>query len=310
MTPRGRSATGSSAASGPGMPARYRGSDMVTSRASTADFPDPGPPVTTRTLSAGSGAAVSQATSCDSAWRRPVKNQPGRAACSTPRARGSQCSFNARSPASRDLRSSAADGGGSDRQRVWVGHAQQVPPGRLRRQPGKGGDRHHGQRRLSLRPVMRGDDPEGQLTAVRVSGEYDCPGHALPRRPGQRSRQRLRGAGHLQAKATPPAASRPARSRRQPARSPGDCPQPRPDRLRRTGEIPTAQQSRTGAGLSRFTRAKPTGGRCSSNRGSLISSSARSTWDGSSQTSTTRAASSRPAIVRTSSCSSWPRSCR
>ena len=105
-------ATGSPGASGAGMPARYRGSDMVTSRASTADFPDPGPPVTTRTLSAGSGAAVSQATSCDSARRRPVKNQPGRAARSTPRPRGSQCSVSASSPVSRDRRWAAADSGG------------------------------------------------------------------------------------------------------------------------------------------------------------------------------------------------------
>ena len=68
--------------------------------------------MTTRTLSAGAEAAVSHATSCDSAWRRPVKNQPGRAARSTPRPRGSQCSLSVRSPASRDLRWAAANGGG------------------------------------------------------------------------------------------------------------------------------------------------------------------------------------------------------
>ena len=196
----GRPATGSSAASGPGMPARYRGSDMVTSRASTADFPDPGPPVTTRTLSAGVGcggqpghqlrqrlAAAGEepagpgspfhpaAAGIPVLLQRPLTGQPGPSLVGDRRR-------------------------GQDRQRVWVGHPQQVPPVRRRRQPGEGGDRHNGQRRLSLRPVMRGDDPDGQLTAVRVSGEHDRPGHALPRRPGQRSRQRLRGAGHLQGK--------------------------------------------------------------------------------------------------------------
>ena len=83
-------------------------------------------------------------------------------------------------------------------QRAWSGNAQPVPPVGRRGQPGKGADRHHGQRRLSLRPVMRGDDPEGQLTAARVSGEHHCPGHAFPRRPARRNRHRLRGASHLQ----------------------------------------------------------------------------------------------------------------
>jgi hypothetical protein len=77
MMPGGRPATGSPAANGPRIPARYCGSDMVTSRASTADFPDPGPPVMTRTLSAGSGAVISQATTCDSAAaRRGGAEQP------------------------------------------------------------------------------------------------------------------------------------------------------------------------------------------------------------------------------------------
>jgi EamA-like transporter family len=48
---------------------------------------------------------------------------------------------------------------------------------------------------------------------------------------------------------------------------------------------PTAQQPGTGAGLSRSTRAKLTGGRWSSKPGSVISSDARSAPDGSSQTS-------------------------
>ena len=73
---------------------------------------------------------------------------------------------------------------------------------------------------------------------------------------------------------------------------------------------PTAQHPVTGTGLSRLTRANVTGGRSSPNRGSLISSSSRSTRDCSSPTSTTRAASTIPSIVRTRSCSSPPRARR
>lgn len=62
-----------------------------------------------------------------------------------------------------------------------VSHPQLAPPLHRRRQPGDGGDWHNGQRGLSLRPVMRGDDPDGLLTVMRVSDEYDCPGHSLPR---------------------------------------------------------------------------------------------------------------------------------
>ena len=58
-----------------------------------------------------------------------------------------------------------------DEQHVWAGHPELPPPHGRCRQIGDGGDRHHGQGRLSLRPVVGADDSHRLLTLVRIGGE-------------------------------------------------------------------------------------------------------------------------------------------
>ena len=67
-----------------------RVAEHTTRRAMTADFPEPGPPVTTRALR--SSLFFSQLTSSLSAASRPTNRQAGSAGTSTPRARGKKCS--------------------------------------------------------------------------------------------------------------------------------------------------------------------------------------------------------------------------